>query len=84
MRCSGGSYRYLLDNGADINAKNENGYTALGWASSGGQPKLSDAISRRPTEPTESECCMSGCARCVWDRNYDELERFESKVSPKT
>ena len=44
---------------------------------------VSLTASPKPKEPTESECCMSGCARCVWDIYFEELEQFESKVSPK-
>ena len=44
---------------------------------------LSLAVSSKPKEPTESECCMSGCARCVWDIYFEELEQFESNVSLK-
>ena len=30
-----------------------------------------------PVEPEPSECCGSGCARCVWDVYYDKLADYE-------
>ncbi|KAH9589227.1 Oxidoreductase-like [Trypanosoma melophagium] len=35
---------------------------------------------KRPREPAPSECCGSGCARCVWDVYFDNLEKYEHKL----
>ncbi|ESL10169.1 oxidoreductase [Trypanosoma rangeli SC58] len=35
---------------------------------------------KRPREPAPSDCCGSGCSRCVWDVYFDELSRYEEYV----
>ncbi|ORC92362.1 putative oxidoreductase [Trypanosoma theileri] len=35
---------------------------------------------KRPREPAPSECCGSGCARCVWDVYFDDLEKYEHRL----
>jgi hypothetical protein len=32
-----------------------------------------------PQEPGSEDCCMSGCAICVWDIYSDELENYNSR-----
>jgi hypothetical protein len=33
-----------------------------------------------PTEPEPWECCGSGCEPCVYDRYWQELERYEEAL----
>ncbi|GAA5969625.1 hypothetical protein JCM21900_005868 [Sporobolomyces salmonicolor] len=35
----------------------------------------------KPSPPAEGECCMSGCAHCVYDLYLDDMEHFHSLVS---
>ncbi len=35
----------------------------------------------RPEPPDPSDCCMSGCLRCVYDLYDLELERWEARVA---
>jgi hypothetical protein len=35
----------------------------------------------RPEPPSPSDCCMSGCLRCVFDLYDLELERWEEQVA---
>ncbi|GAA5877953.1 hypothetical protein JCM3774_004765 [Rhodotorula dairenensis] len=37
-------------------------------------------VPRKPPPPAEGECCMSGCATCVYDLYLDDLEHFHSQV----
>ncbi|GAQ88888.1 hypothetical protein KFL_004670050 [Klebsormidium nitens] len=32
-----------------------------------------------PEKPYPEDCCGGGCAPCVWDTYYEELEAFEMK-----
>ena len=32
----------------------------------------------KPEEPTD--CCGSGCKRCVWDKYYDECAAYEESL----
>ncbi|RKP34849.1 Hyp domain-containing protein 2, partial [Dimargaris cristalligena] len=34
----------------------------------------------KPEVPSSDMCCMSGCARCVWDIYNDELHEFEQSL----
>ncbi|KAI8869544.1 hypothetical protein GQ42DRAFT_115058, partial [Ramicandelaber brevisporus] len=34
-----------------------------------------------PEPPPQDLCCMSGCARCVWDLYNDEITEYEEKVN---
>ncbi|KAJ1974621.1 hypothetical protein H4R35_003525 [Dimargaris xerosporica] len=34
----------------------------------------------KPDPPSDDMCCMSGCARCVWDIYNEELFEFEAQV----
>ncbi|KAJ1965539.1 hypothetical protein IWQ62_002644 [Dispira parvispora] len=34
-----------------------------------------------PELPTDDMCCMSGCARCVWDIYNDDLHEFQTKLT---
>ena len=36
-----------------------------------------------PQEPGSEDCCMSGCAICVWDIYNDELQDYNSKHEVK-
>ncbi|ESS62463.1 oxidoreductase [Trypanosoma cruzi Dm28c] len=35
---------------------------------------------KRPREPGPSDCCGSGCSRCVWDVYFDDLAKYEEFV----
>lgn len=46
---------------------------------------MQDIEDTKPREPGPSECCGSGCSRCVWDVYFDALSEWESRrVSDKT
>jgi hypothetical protein len=34
----------------------------------------------KPIEPTDQDCCMSGCAICVWDVYREELETWKQRA----
>ncbi|RNF09188.1 putative oxidoreductase [Trypanosoma rangeli] len=38
---------------------------------------MEERAPKRPREPAPSDCCGSGCSRCVWDVYFDELARYE-------
>lgn len=35
---------------------------------------------KRPREPAPSDCCGSGCTRCVWDVYFDEMMKYEERM----
>ncbi|GAA5865751.1 hypothetical protein JCM1840_003244 [Sporobolomyces johnsonii] len=35
----------------------------------------------KPSPPAEGECCMSGCAHCVYDLYLEDMEHFHALVS---
>ncbi|GAA6023791.1 hypothetical protein JCM10207_001196 [Rhodosporidiobolus poonsookiae] len=35
----------------------------------------------KPEPPAEGECCMSGCAHCVYDLHLEDLEHYHSLVA---
>lgn len=35
---------------------------------------------KRPREPAPSDCCGSGCSRCVWDVYFDDLAKYEESI----
>ncbi len=37
------------------------------------------SMTERPQPPGASECCESGCARCVWDTYYDEMRVWKEQ-----
>ncbi|GAA6026571.1 hypothetical protein JCM8202_006268 [Rhodotorula sphaerocarpa] len=37
-------------------------------------------VPKRPQPPAEGECCMSGCATCVYDLYLDDLEHFHAEA----
>ncbi|GAA5993602.1 hypothetical protein JCM10908_000136 [Rhodotorula pacifica] len=37
-------------------------------------------VPKKPPPPAEGECCMSGCATCVYDLYLDDLEHFHSQA----
>jgi hypothetical protein len=40
---------------------------------------MQDIENLKPREPGPSECCGSGCARCVWDVYFDEYAKWEAR-----
>ncbi|KAJ3255572.1 hypothetical protein HK103_006208 [Boothiomyces macroporosus] len=40
------------------------------------QLSLKEALLKKPSPPTEMDCCMSGCATCVWDVYQDEFDEY--------
>ncbi|KAF5318741.1 hypothetical protein D9619_010648 [Psilocybe cf. subviscida] len=38
-------------------------------------------VPEEPKPPADDECCMSGCAVCVYDLHEEELEAYESALS---
>ncbi|CAK7336938.1 unnamed protein product [Dovyalis caffra] len=39
--------------------------------------KTSPPLPPPPEKPEPGDCCGSGCARCVWDVYYEELEEYD-------
>ncbi|POY70986.1 hypothetical protein BMF94_6013 [Rhodotorula taiwanensis] len=37
-------------------------------------------VPKKPAPPAEGECCMSGCATCVYDLYLDDLEHFHAQA----
>lgn len=35
----------------------------------------------KPLPPGDSECCESGCSRCVWDTYFEELDAWNEAQS---
>lgn len=33
----------------------------------------------KPIPPANSECCESGCSRCVWDTYYEEMQVWNAE-----
>ncbi|KAJ3323827.1 hypothetical protein HDV06_001197 [Boothiomyces sp. JEL0866] len=40
------------------------------------QLSLKESLLKKPNPPTETDCCMSGCATCVWDLYQDEFDEY--------
>jgi aarF domain-containing kinase len=38
----------------------------------------------KPTPPEEGECCMSGCAHCIYDVYLEDLQLFHQTLVPET
>ncbi|GAA5899839.1 Dpc25p [Sporobolomyces salmoneus] len=38
-------------------------------------------VPKKPNPPEEGECCMSGCAHCIYDIYLEELESYHSDLS---
>eukprot|EP00850_Spirogloea_muscicola_P008791 SM000048S16503 [mRNA] locus=s48:86950:87210:- [translate_table: standard] len=34
-----------------------------------------------PDRPDPDDCCGGGCAPCVWDTYYDQLEAYEARLA---
>ncbi|CUF65337.1 oxidoreductase, putative [Bodo saltans] len=45
---------------------------------------MQDIEDLKPREPGPSECCGSGCARCVWDVYFDEYSKWETRKASGT
>ncbi|KAJ1975204.1 DNA primase large subunit Spp2, partial [Dimargaris verticillata] len=43
--------------------------------------RLIAELPTKPDPPSDDMCCMSGCARCVWDIYNEELFEFETQVN---
>ena len=43
------------------------------------EPHISNEDDRRPEEPTEGECCGSGCERCVWSVYFENLVEWQDR-----
>ncbi|KAJ3271261.1 hypothetical protein HDV01_006933 [Terramyces sp. JEL0728] len=42
------------------------------------QLSLKESLLQKPSPPTETDCCMSGCSTCVWDLYQDEFDEYLS------
>lgn len=41
---------------------------------------IEDPRPEPPREPEPAECCRSGCDPCVYDRYWQALERYETRL----